>query len=121
MRPDQQRQLHRLGQAVSRLGTHTLSDLFLAVREGKAQLWGGDGLLLATEIIIYPRLKSLRYIALGGEMTDSGRGLQERADAWGREQGCTRAETIGRKGWERAHLDASKDWTRWGGFWLKDL
>jgi hypothetical protein len=120
MTPSQTNQLERLGKAVERMGTHTLADLFLSVKEGKVQLWSEGGLLLATEVITYPRLKSLRYIAVGGEMIDS-RSLQNRVDTWGREQGCTRAETIGRKGWERAHLHASADWTRWGGFWLKDL
>ena len=115
----QLRQLERLGKAVTAIGTHTLADLFQAAKEGKVQVWGGGGMLLATEIIVYPRIKALRYLALGGEMIDST-GLQDRVDAWGREQGCTRAETIARKGWER-HPAAPQNWTRWGGFWLKDL
>jgi hypothetical protein len=113
-------QLERLGTAVSALGTHTLSDVFQQVREGKVQLWDGGGLLLATEIVCYPRLKSLRYIAVGGDMIDSA-GLQERVNAWGREQGCVRAETIGRKGWERHPAPSYLEWKRWGGYWLKEL
>jgi hypothetical protein len=117
----QQRLLERLGKALDVRGTQTVSDVLQAARAGRMQIWEGDRLLLVTEVEDYPLFRVLRYASVAGDMNEEDLiGLQARADAWGQAQGCTRAEAIGRKGWDRAPHWLT-GWERVGSFWTKDL
>jgi hypothetical protein len=121
MQGREQRLIDRLERALAVRGTQAVSDVLQAARDGRAQVWEGDQLLLVTEIKDYPLYRSLHYATVAGDMNDADLiGLQATADAWGREQGCTRAETIGRRGWERSP-QWTAGWKHIGGYWMKDF
>jgi hypothetical protein len=109
MIPREQRLIERLERALAVRGTQSVSDLIQAARDGRAQFWEGDHMLLVTEVKDYPRYRSLHYATVAGDMTDADLiGLQARADAWGRE------------GWERSP-QWTAGWKHIGGYWMKDL
>jgi hypothetical protein len=122
MGPREQRLLERLEKALAIRGTQTVDDVLKAARDGRAQLWEGGSLLLVTEVEDYPQFRVLRYATVAGDMnTEDLIALQARADAWGRGEGCTRAEAIGRLGWDRKAAQWLPNWERVGSFWQKDL
>lgn len=120
--PREQRLLERLEKALAVRGTQTVNHVLDAARDGRAQLWEGERLLLVTEVEDYPLFRVLRYATVAGDMNEADLiALQARADAWGRAEGCTRAEAIGRPGWDRKHTQWLTGWDRVGSFWTKDL
>lgn len=91
----------RLVEALDLAGnTHTLADVAAMIRAGRAQWWGNDRAGIVTEIVAYPRARSLRYWLVAGELP-AVLGLAPGIEAWARGEGCTRAEAIGRHGWRR--------------------
>lgn len=67
-----------------------------------AQLWVTDGAAIVTKIVIYPHLKALQIVALGGSgMRKWLPDVELTLEAYGRFHGCSRLEVIGRKGWSR--------------------
>jgi hypothetical protein len=110
--------LRRLETAVGFIGTHTASDVIREAREGRVQVWEGDGALIVTQIVDYPQLRALHYLAVAGTLP-AVRELQATADAWGVIQGARRAEAVGRLGWER--VQQPEGWHRVAGFWVKEL
>ena len=118
----EERLLERLERALAVRGTQTVSDMLTAARDGRMQIWEGEKLVLVTEVEDYPQFRVLRYATVAGDMNEEDLiALQARADAWGREQGCTRAEAIGRPGWDRKATQWLAGWNRVGSFWAKDL
>ena len=131
----EERLLERLERALAVRGTQTVSDMLTAAlhwarREGVASVlmsgvldrFPGLKLVLVTEVEDYPQFRVLRYATVAGDMNEEDLiALQARADAWGREQGCTRAEAIGRPGWDRKATQWLAGWNRVGSFWAKDL
>lgn len=87
-------------------GTHTFEDIAAAVERGDMQFWPGPHSAVITEILESPRKRILNIFLAGGE----GSALAELAAMepvimdWARQQGCTEALFIGRKGWERTFL-----------------
>ena len=81
-------------------GTHDYGDIVRSVMEGTMQLWPASHSAAVTEIVVYPKMKTLHVFLAGGrkgqliEMIDS-------AAEWGKAQGCTSMTMAGRKGWER--------------------
>jgi hypothetical protein len=99
--PIQMRMVDKLRDALRRAGsTHTVQDLIDLARAGKAQFWERGGTLVVTEVVEFPRRKVLRFWVAGGDLDDVER-LMPQIEQWGREQGATMAEAIGRRGWAR--------------------
>lgn len=87
-------------------GTHTLDDVWEAIKEGKLQLWLGPHSVLVTEVQSYPQHKTLHFF-LGGGVMEEIRAMYPVVMAWGRdEMGCTKASLAGRPGWTRSFLVA---------------
>jgi|KBSMisStandDraft_5_1062788.scaffolds.fasta_scaffold185553_2 hypothetical protein len=114
----QRRLVARLDEALAAAGTHTLADVIALANDRRAQIWEGDDALIVTELNDYPLRRMLRYWCVAGTM-DAVRALQPRIDAWAIEQGATRADAIGRRGWERV-IDP-EGWRHVCGYWIKDL
>ena len=84
-------------------GTHTFEDIREMVSTGRLQFWPGPHSAIVTEIIEYPRQRTLHYFLAGGQMAEL-RAMLPEIDAWGRAQGCTSASLAGRPGWSRSFL-----------------
>ena len=84
-------------------GTHTFEDVVRAVEAGDAQFWPAPNSCVVTQIDDAPSRKVLHFFLAagdGGELKAMEPGLL----AWGRDNGCTLARLVGRKGWERSFL-----------------
>lgn len=82
-------------------GSHTMADVFASVIRGDAQFWFGKDAGLVTEIISYPRRRTLRFWLAGGNI-ETLKELEERAIEWSKGYNCVACEIIGRRGWVRA-------------------
>jgi hypothetical protein len=89
-------------------GTHTFADIEQAIAAGTLQFWPGSHSAIVTEILTFPRQKVLHVFLAGGALPEL-EAMMLPLREWAREQGCTRATLIGRKGWERTFL-ARHDW-----------
>jgi len=90
-----------ISQALSTQDTHALEDVEKMIEDGYAKLWEGEHSAAVTEIIQYPRLKSLHLWLCGGDMEEITEVMLPKAEKYAREQGCTKLTTGGRKGWDR--------------------
>lgn len=81
--------------------THNLADVEQMIEDGYAKLWIGERSAAVTEIIQYPRLKSLHLWLCGGDMQEITEEMLPKAEEYARQQGCSRLTTGGRKGWDK--------------------
>src|SRR2546430_17047035 len=84
-------------------GSRTVEDIDAAVARGDLQRWDGDRSTIITEIKQTPQQRILLYFLAEGDMAER-RGMARGIEDWGRSLGCTRAQLIGRKGWERSPI-----------------
>jgi hypothetical protein len=88
--------------------THSVDDVGAMIAAGHAQLWPGPASVLVTEIVEFPRPKTLHVFLAAGRMAEV-LALSQIALDWGRRQGCARATLAGRKGWDR--VLTTRGWT----------
>lgn len=81
-------------------GTHTFKDIRDSVILGRMQLWENSDSMAITEIIVYPRKKTLHIFLASGTM-DGVQAMLASAEEWGRQQGCEAVTFAGRRGWRR--------------------
>ena len=81
-------------------GTHLFEDVVEAVAAGKMQAWPNGDSIAITEIIAFPRKKTLHGFLAAGNMREILEMVPSAAE-WGRQQGCTAFTLAGRKGWQR--------------------
>lgn len=84
--------------------THTLEDVWRSVREGRMQFWPAERAAAVTEIVVYPRLKTLHIFLAGGDM-DQIVDMDASATEFARLNGCAKVTIAGRKGWARVLRD----------------
>jgi hypothetical protein len=84
-------------------GTHTWDDIALGVLNGRYQLWFNENSAIISEIITYPRKSELNFFLAGGTLEGLAE-LYPAVEGWGKEQGCTGACCVGRKGWGKSFL-----------------
>lgn len=77
--------------------THTADDIRDAVAEGRMQSWVNNDSLVITEVLGYPQGKMLNVVLVVGDFNDI-MDMQDKIDAFAREQGCKRMFTTGRFG-----------------------
>ena len=86
-------------------GTHTYEDVADNIRSGKQQLWPAEKSCAVTEIIVYPRKKTLHIFLAGGDMEELHE-MQKSAEVWAKHYGCEALTMTGRKGWAKANRKA---------------
>jgi hypothetical protein len=87
-------------------GTHTAEDILDAILAKTMQLWMGERSAIVTEIMVYPQLTSCRIFLAAGQKAELRDVLRLKVEAFALEQGATRMEIIGRRGWTRVLADA---------------
>lgn len=91
-------------------GERVLSDVFDDLALGHKQLWVNDcngefTTTVVTQIITYPKKKTLEICYLGGLDTLNQLSEIKIIEEWARIEGCKDIQVIGRKGWLRALKD----------------
>lgn len=94
--------LSQVERAVAYQDTHTLGDVAREIIDGKAQHWRGEKSEIVTEIKSFPLVKVCRIWLAGGDMDELVNVMLPDVEAWAKDNGCTRVEIVGRKGWKRA-------------------
>lgn len=80
---------------------HRLVDVRAAIERGDAQLWPmGKAGTVVSEINDYPGQRVLNFWLAGGTL-GALVSAEPAIAAWGRGEGCTAAQIIGRKGWRK--------------------
>lgn len=93
-------------------GTHTYADVEAAIQAGDAQLWPAPNSCIVTELDRQPHKTILHFFLAAGTSAEL-EAMEPHIVEWGKEQGCTLARFVGRKGWERSFL-AHKGWVNSG-------
>lgn len=81
-------------------GTHTFDDVAAGVLSGRFQIWPLEQGVIVTEILAYPRAKTVHIFLAGGDLGELLGALPQIED-WGRRHGCAAISLCGRKGWLR--------------------
>lgn len=84
--------------------SHDISDVWDAVKRGKAQFFPLENSVIVTEIVDYPNQSVCRIWLAGGDL-DELMEAEKSVCKWAEELGCTGMEIIGRKGWSRKLTD----------------
>jgi hypothetical protein len=93
--------MHRIDQALAEGGgLMTWPDLVQRARERRAQIWGGDDAVIATEILEFPRLRALDCTLAAGSLAGVW-ALEPEIEAFARAEGCAELWCHGRPGWGR--------------------
>ena len=82
------------------IGTHTIDDVWNDIEDEKAYLLPLPNSVIVSVIEQYPQLKMLRFWLVGGDL-DELLAHENVVIDWAKEQGCTVASWIGRRGWLR--------------------
>lgn len=87
--------------ALAYQATHTIEDVERMIADGEAQLWLGEKSAAVTEIIVFPRMKTLHLWLCGGDLREITEVMLPKAQSFAEKEGCTRLTTAGRIGWDR--------------------
>jgi hypothetical protein len=90
-------------------GTHTYEDVLQMVEEERLQLWPGVHSVIVTEIIEYPRKRTLHFFIAAGNIAELEQ-MYPVVEQWGVMKGCTAASLVGRPGWTRSFLSRKEGW-----------
>lgn len=71
-----------------------------AVKKGEAQFWPGPHSVIITQLDEQPRRTLLQFFLAAGNAAEL-QAMEPEVLRWGKEQGCTVARLVGRKGWTR--------------------
>jgi hypothetical protein len=108
----------QLAAALALMDTHTISDVIALAQDRRAQIWDSDNTLVVTELMDFPLRKVIRWWVVAGTV-EGARSMQPRIDKWALEQGATRADMIGRRGWRG--VVNQEQWKHVGDYWRKEL
>lgn len=81
-------------------GTHSFEDVAKGIVEGRMQLWPSPRGCIVTEIVIYPKKKTLNVFLGGGEL-DQLLDMHGDVTNWAKSYGCEALTITGRFGWKK--------------------
>lgn len=97
----QARTLRQLEEALKVTGTHTLLDVVNAIKRNEAVFFQRHDTIVVAEIRTFPQKTVLHFWVAAGDLGEV-EALMPEIETWGRKQGATMAEAIGRAGWMKA-------------------
>lgn len=83
--------------------TILLQDIVDQIACGDMHLWSGKDTAVVSQIVIFPRKKTLHLPFVGGNLEEAEEMLPS-VIAFARASGCDMITTAGRRGWERTFL-----------------
>ncbi len=87
-------------------GAFDKASVWQLIQEQKAQLWPGKKSAAITEISTTPTgRKSMTIWLAGGDLDELMNAIEPKLCEWGKKQGCSHVEIIGRAGWVRTLKD----------------
>ena len=84
-------------------GTHDAHDVLEQIAKGELQLWPGKDTVVITQIITFPKKKTLHVFLAGGNQKEL-KELDPFVVEWAKEQGCSALTFTGRMGWARSEM-----------------
>lgn len=91
----------KLERAVERDGgMSSVASVVQSIREGRAQFWQEGETVAVTELLQYPEALAVKYMLTAGNIREAC-ALLPKIEAWARDKGAVRAESLGRRGWTR--------------------
>lgn len=102
-------------------GGYLIEDVAAGIEAGRFHFWPGPRCAVVTEFIASPRLKTLNFWLLGGDLKEL-LAMRPHIERWAKAEGCSRAIGGGvyeKRGWGRV-LEAAGFMPRWTIF-AKDL
>ena len=81
-------------------GTHEFEDVAKGIVECRMQLWPSPRGCIVTEIVIYPKKKTLNVFLGGGEL-DQLLDMHSDVTDWAKHYGCEALTITGRFGWKK--------------------
>lgn len=89
--------------------THSVADVEAMIAAGRLQAWPGPASLIVTELIAFPNQTNLHFFLAVGNRQELA-AMTPLVIDWAKEQGCTTATLIGRKGWLRMPFLRDSGW-----------
>jgi hypothetical protein len=90
--------------------THSIADVAEMVKDGRARLFENQGGVIISEIVSFPRLKTVNFWLLAGDLRQV-LALENQVLDWGCGEGATVATACGRPGWGRVAY--ATGWRSW--------
>lgn len=84
-------------------GTHELVDVLNQIAKGELQLWPGKDTAVITQVITFPRKKTLHVFLAGGNQKEL-KELDPFVVEWAKNQGCSALTFTGRMGWAKSKM-----------------
>jgi hypothetical protein len=78
--------------------THTREDIAEGIKSGRYQYWGDADCCLVTEIVEYPRKKTLHLFIAAGDLNKLLEDYLPRVKHFAKENGCSALTSVSRKG-----------------------
>ena len=117
-----EQKVRRFEKALAQAGnTHTIADVMQRIEQNKACCWTNGDSVVVTEVLVYPRLRAVKYWVVSGKLQECA-ALQPDIDAWAVSEGCSVATATGRMGWLRlSQTPIGEGWHAAGIKYLKEL
>lgn len=81
--------------------THGIDDVKAMVERRESRFWAGRQCAAVTDVQVWPRARWLLIWLAGGDRAELEDQMLPKMEAYGREQGCSKAFIVGRPGWAR--------------------
>lgn len=95
-----QRCRHWIVAALEHCDTHDIDDIEHALSQDLMQFWPGQKSAMVTQIVTYPKLRTLDIFLCGGDLDELFE-IEQVATEYARAWGCQRIVGGGRKGWSK--------------------
>ena len=94
--------------AIDREADVSIEWLLTNIRQGRFQLWKGEGSAIVTNVADAGNGKHLVWLFAGGDLQEITKELKPQIENWAKSIGCQRASMTARVGWSKVLKDYKK-------------